>query len=119
MPRRLAASLALAFAISVAAGPAQAGGGLPHKTYRCYVFFSAGVPTYTARTITIKSARKYAWFNSKRTRSGKYKLSGDTIKFKTGPLKGKKGTRKHYSSGTGINITFQTFAGPSDYYCSY
>jgi hypothetical protein len=118
VPRRLASILALALAVSVAAGPAQAGGGLPRKTYHCYVFFSPGVPTYTGRTITIKSARKYAWFDSKSTRPGKYKRSGDKIKFKSGPLKGKKGTRKHYSSGAGINITFQTSAGTSNYYCS-
>ena len=118
MPRFLAANLALAIAVLVAAMPAEAGGGLPHKTYRCYLFFSPGVPTYTARNITIKTGTKYAWFDSKRTRSGKYSLHGDKIKFKTGPLRGKRGARKHYSSGTGINVTFKTSAGPSNYYCS-
>jgi hypothetical protein len=118
MPKPVALLLlALSLALFV---PATAGAALPKKKYKCFVFYAAGVPSYTGRYIKITSSTKYKWFNSKTTKSGKYKLSGNKIRFKSGPLKGKKGTRKAYGDGTtGINITFKTAAGPSDYYCSY
>jgi hypothetical protein len=116
--RKPIAATALILSIGFLAPPA-AGAALPKRKYKCFVFYAAGVPSYTGRYIKITSSTKYKWFNSKTTKSGKYRLSGDKIKFKSGPLKGKKGTRKAYGDGTtGINITFKTAAGPSDYYCS-
>jgi hypothetical protein len=117
--RKLIFTLVLMVSIAALAPVSSAGAaGLPKKKYNCYVFFAPGVPTFTDRYVKIKSSKKYAWFNSKTTKSGKYKLSGDKIKFKSGPLKGKKGKRHVYGNGTtGITIRMGKSAN-SNYSCS-
>lgn len=116
---RLAAAATLVLALSVPAS------GLAHGTlrtgkYSCYVFYSPGVPTYTGRYITIKSATKYSYYNGKSVKAGKYShAASGKLKFKTGPLKGMTGRHRLDPDGTsGVNITFKTSAGPSDFTCS-
>jgi hypothetical protein len=115
---RLAAATLVAALCIPASGLAH--GKLPTGRYSCYVFYAPGSPTYTGRYIKIKSATKYAFFNGKSSKGGKYShAASGKLRFKTGPLKGMGG--KHTVSGdgtSGVNITFKTSAGPSDYYCS-
>jgi len=74
--RRLGALLLVGISLALLASPPQAGAALPKKRYSCYVFYSPGVPTFTGRRITIVSESTYKWFNSKRTKSGGYRLEG-------------------------------------------
>ena len=117
---RSLAVLAALTAVLVVPADGLGHGKLPTGKYRCYVFYSPGVPTYTARDITIKSAHKYAWFDSKKTRTGKYShLASGKLKFKSGPLKGMSGKHRVNGDGTsGVDITFKTSSGPSNYTCS-
>jgi hypothetical protein len=116
---RLSAAATLALALALPAS-SLAHGKLPTGKYSCYVFYSPGVPTYTGRYITIKSATKYSFFNGKSAKGGKYShAASGKLKFKTGPLKGMAGKHRVNGDGTsGVNITFKTSAGPSDYTCS-
>jgi hypothetical protein len=117
------ARLAAATTIAASLIPATQGlahGKLPTGRYNCYVFYSPGVPTYTGRYIVIKSAHTYRFYNGKSTRGGEYvhRASGK-LRFTSGPLKGMAGKHRVYGNGTsGVNITFRTSAGPSDYSCS-
>lgn len=86
--------------------------------YDCYVFYSPGVPTFTGRTLKIVSAKRYSFFNSKTWKAGRYKRSGSTLRFKTGPLKRKTATHKVYGNGThGIDLTMKAGLG-GNYSCS-
>ena len=117
---RLAATTALLPALLIVPASGSAHGKLPTGKYSCYVFYSPGVPTYTGRYITIKSAKKYSFYNGKSAKGGKYShAASGKLKFKTGPLKGMAGKHRVNGDGTsGVNITFKTSAGPSDYTCS-
>jgi len=117
--RRLGALLLVGISLALLASPPQAGAALPKKRYSCYVFYSPGVPTFTGRRITIVSESTYKWFNSKRTKSGGYRLDKGKIVFKTGPLKGKKAAaRKNGDGSTSITIKFGS-SSASNYSCGY
>lgn len=122
MTRSLARLGAATLAVSALIVPAtsEGHGKLPTGKYSCYVFYTAGTPTYTGRYITIKSAGKYRWFNSKKTSGGRYShAASGKLKFKSGPLKGMAGKHRVNGDGTsGVDITFKTSSGPSNYTCS-
>ena len=119
MRTKLAVIAVTAAALVVPASPARAHGTIPKGKYYCYVFYTAGAPSYTGRYIQVKSAKKYRWFDSKKTTGGKFGHDRAKLKFKSGPLKGMRGKHLTYGNGKpGIDITFKTSAGDSDYVCS-
>ena len=118
LARPAAAALVAVALIAPATGDAH--GKLPSGKYSCYVFYTAGTPTYTGRYITIKSAHKYRWLDSKKTSGGRYShAASGKLKFRSGPLKGMTGKHRVNGNGTsGVDITFKTSSGPSNYTCS-
>ena len=78
MKRAIAVLACVAAVVPAAAASAKAP---PKGTYQCEYAESGRL----FGLINILSAKKYAWNNGK---SGKYSVSGNKLKFKSGPMKG-------------------------------